>query len=394
MDTSSLKKEYYNTIITKIIKNKEDFDKNYKPINKIITSNIPKSLYSYKSYTQSNIQLLEKDEIFHTTPINFNNENEIPIYINRERLEKHIDKVNHVTSSEEYFDLIKIPDDEEYNKYIDNMKLYFESNFKTNSILKVKSIKQLISEMILSISPDLEAINLKGEEAKEYISSTINTKFEEYVSIYHGTVKDHFLRKINTIVSNYLEEYPKSINDYNIDEAIKKTYSYLNETPKIACFSENPSSEKLWTQHADRHTGFVLEYDFNKCTEITEGNLQTILFPILYTEIYPDITNLVERYITLSYIRTRIQSKIINSIIPIDQLVLIKSNMCKSTSLEREQEWRTIILNNNIDNLIFKPSTIYLGKNMTKENKDVLIKLANEKEINIIENTSNYIVIR
>jgi hypothetical protein len=88
------------------------------------------------------------------------------------------------------------------------------------------------------------------------------------------------------------DEYMDFCN--NIGSAIKKQESRFRNprnSAKIACFTESVQSKYMWDRYADGYKGFALEYDLRKCIfKYNSLGMDVNLFPVIYTELRPDVT--------------------------------------------------------------------------------------------------------
>ena len=80
----------------------------------------------------------------------------------------------------------------------------------------------------------------------------------------------------------------------NIWSSIKKQESRFRNprnSAKIACFTESVQSKYMWDRYADGYKGFALEYDLRKCIfKYNSLGMDVNLFPVIYTELRPDVT--------------------------------------------------------------------------------------------------------
>jgi hypothetical protein len=168
----------------------------------------------------------------------------------------------------------------------------------------------------------------------------------------------------------------------------------LKSKPRIACFSEDVTSNVMWSHYADSHKGFVIEYDFNnyinRCINCEKQSLcpnkhnETIL-PVRYSNERFDATLLLIYSASLFLINKFLKD---GTALLDDQLVVYKALLNKSTDWSYEKEWRLISLSDNpscMEQLNLKPKAIYLGIDIRPINSKILKQLAKEKNIPVYQ---------
>ncbi len=160
----------------------------------------------------------------------------------------------------------------------------------------------------------------------------------------------------------------------------------------IACLCEEFDSTLMWAHYAKNHSGFVLEYDLS----VLENNSSMMICPVIYSDHRFDST---EFYI--NFIKELIKEKCFEKYKisyktseKLDLLSIIQPFVYKSINWIYENEWR-IIMNHKNDKgqpffLDIKPTAIYMGDKIAKNNKEELIKISNEKNINIYQMFVDY----
>ena len=189
------------------------------------------------------------------------------------------------------------------------------------------------------------------------------------------------------------EEYNKFCDDIGID--IKNRESRLRRsknTAKIACFTESVQSKYMWDRYASGYTGFALEYDLRECIfKYSAQNFNINLFPIIYSELRPDVTINEGNIHTYEYFK-RLGGKkwlnILNKMIPINQLHWYTSYLYKDKKeYEHEHEWRMLYYNIEDENdYVSIPDmgclkAIYYGPDISSNDKAELHEIASTKGI-------------
>lgn len=294
----------------------------------------PQNLYRYRACNENNFKTLQKDKFLLTKPTLFNDPYDSLLFINRQKiigkLKKNLE-----------FDVVG--------------KLQNDVQFKEEQI-------QLLGKDFVEKHASLQPFkNSREKEIYKKASDKIYTQFVDKL----------------------------------IDESLKP----MKQSSLVACLSEDFESILMWSHYADNHRGFVLNYDFKsrysietkitgiKATEFADKKL----FPVRYSDKRFDATYYVEFHFIDNYFRS-IGLKLNKPFF--DKLFYYKILLFKSTNWGYEKEWR-IISQTNIDyndekpNISFindiQPKEILLGAKIENENRDKLLKIAEEKKIPIFQ---------
>ena len=189
------------------------------------------------------------------------------------------------------------------------------------------------------------------------------------------------------------EEYNKFCNDIGADIKNRESrFRKSKNTAKIACFTESVQSKYMWDRYASGYTGFALEYDLRECIfKYSAQNFNINLFPIIYSDLRPDVTIDEGNIHTYEYFRRLGDKKwlnILNNMIPINQLHWYTSYLYKDKKeYEHEHEWRMLYYNIEDENdYVSIPDmgclkAIYYGPDITPEDKAELHEIATKKGI-------------
>lgn len=187
------------------------------------------------------------------------------------------------------------------------------------------------------------------------------------------------------------EEYNKFCNDIGADIKNRESrFRKSKNTAKIACFTESVQSKYMWDRYASGYTGFALEYDLRECIfKYSAQNFNINLFPIIYSDLRPDVTIDEGNIHTYEYFRRLGDKKwlnILNNMIPINQLHWYTSYLYKDKKeYEHEHEWRMLYYNIEDENdYVSIPDmgclkAIYYGPDITSEDKAELHEIATKK---------------
>lgn len=101
----------------------------------------------------------------------------------------------------------------------------------------------------------------------------------------------HLYTRLQIIDKIFEDEYFDFCN--NLESTIKRQESRFRNprnSAKIACFTEGVQSKYMWDRYADGYKGFALEYDFRNCIfRYGALGMNVNLFPVIYTDVKPDV---------------------------------------------------------------------------------------------------------
>lgn len=136
-----------------------------------------------------------------------------------------------------------------------------------------------------------------------------------------------FDRISSTYGINY-NDFMKIIKTEDMGNRILKPFQ---EDINILSFSECKNSHLMWSHYSDQHKGICIEYD----TALFKDTIKAILFPVVYSNIRPDITKKLEN---------------------LQENALLKVFVSKNTEWHYEKEWR--LINNRPDNEFYNRKAI------------------------------------
>ena len=153
----------------------------------------------------------------------------------------------------------------------------------------------------------------------------------------------------------------------------------LKNTGYIACMCEAADNLKMWSDYADKHRGYVLEYDFETLNprfytfdkNDEQFQPESIVLPVIYGQQY-DSTDLVIN-LTLNELLRDISTREYY-IRQQDELWHIKGYLYKAADYESEAEWRLITPIQGVpadakpySNVKGSPKAIYYGAKMSDD---------------------------
>ena len=146
----------------------------------------------------------------------------------------------------------------------------------------------------------------------------------------------------------------------------------------ICSLSDSSNIEKQWEQYANNETGYCIEYD------VSDYKLNSNLFPVVYEDDRKNnITMVLVALVVNSFVKDISDNQIKTDITQYFRLFLTKN-----TVWDYQREWR-ILGDANSKEIAPKIKTIYLGKNVKKENYIKIVKLSKKLKFDIIERCLN-----
>lgn len=177
------------------------------------------------------------------------------------------------------------------------------------------------------------------------------------------------------------------IND--CEEGCLSTIEMNRRSEFVCSLTESNDNPKMWEEYADHYKGFCIGYDFSKGIRVDLlDNASTVfalkgLLPVFYTEQRLKFDSykfqLIQYKDTFYEIEDEYWSTALASKLYMQMLL-------KSPSYSNEQEWR-IVVGGEEPGLIWFPfaTTIYMGKDISKENKEKLMEIAIKNNFNVYQ---------
>lgn len=169
----------------------------------------------------------------------------------------------------------------------------------------------------------------------------------------------------------------EDIADLNrkLDTIVPQIKEVINKNFAISCFSNSPNNVLMWSHYADKHTGFCVEYDFSK---IKDKRKLLLLFPAIYTVERPSIPLSMFDMSNPNDIKVSLTKEATSDI--------CYALLCKSKYWNYENEWRILCLKNDLNNQVLYEDLavkVYLGANISEDNKRKLLEIIDAKSTNI-----------
>lgn len=185
----------------------------------------------------------------------------------------------------------------------------------------------------------------------------------------------------------------KQKNDFinEILELIQQIIKPYKEKNNIFCLSEDYNNDAMWYFYAFKHQGFCIEYNFEKIFDANFDNTSMFfyLWPIIYDKNKKfDMFEFIKP-ILLSIIENKDNKKLTNS-----EIINLNMNLfTKSYSWRWQKEWRFFKKLDANENKILFPfiSSIYIGKNMTEDNKKRILDISKINKYKVYQQEMNRI---
>ncbi|MDE6240801.1 MAG: DUF2971 domain-containing protein [Anaeroplasmataceae bacterium] len=248
---------------------------------------------------------------------------------------------------------------------------------------------------------DLETNNLKRECVDQIIQMMIKpyTSPENYEKLEtmvkritkpDGTIRPNYMMEIAPELQklvpsvdiapfvNYIIAIPDMLNEPSIKPQLEKLLSYgvySKERVGICSLSESKDIDEMWNNYyAEDETGCCIAYD------VSDYPFNQSIFPVVYEDIRETniiiqlVSNLIGQWI----------SSLSNGQIKADITQYLRLFLTKNTQWKYQREWR-LIGDAGEKPIAPKIIAIYLGKNVSKENKIKMMEYCKRMDIKLIE---------
>ncbi len=274
----------------------------------------------------------------------------------------------------DYLFLCKAKNLDDKSECMSSLDLDMFYDLETNSLKR-----DCIEEIMKMIKPYTSIENY--EKASNFIHMIMNkdgTIQPNFLIDYAPELQNDILDVDISPIINLFTDLPNKLNDENIklqmEELIKMAIN-AKEKIGICSLTEHKDNEWMWNNYADKSTGYCVEYDFGN------SNLKQKLYPVIYEDNRE--TNIILK-IAGNFIgqllRTFSQNKIESDISQFLRLFLTKD-----TIWSYQNEWRLIGEANGIVKSAPKVKAIYLGKNVSNENRLKMEEYCKNNNINLVQ---------
>lgn len=226
-------------------------------------------------------------------------------------------------------------------------------------------------------------INYVFDHFEEYIGYWFSQDFD---SVDNKTLKEQLTNLVKgpgakeSILRNK-ESLLDSLNAFLSDNSPEVLGERYRSYSQSICFCERGNDPYMMQEYADDGHGFVLEYDIDEFKGLLSTNAN-VLWPIAYTEYAYDAT---EYYKNL--LLNIVSNGLIGLLNDTDILAPHKIQLFKERKhYSKEHEWRLLFLPpQNAKYITIKPKSIRLGTNLSAKEKEILILLAQNKGLTVLQ---------
>lgn len=192
---------------------------------------------------------------------------------------------------------------------------------------------------------------------------------------------DHIFKSVN---SNTPKGARLQIPQLRTDLFYESFLDNFREKMKVACFTETNDEILMWSHYARSHTGICVEYDIQRNTELISH-----ICPVFYVTKMLNITNYFARSIAQSVVlyygtgNYDLNGHPIN----INPWATTLVGLIKLSKWDYEKEWRLIYHKNDLPGAKFNMpvKAVYFGLNTSNENKQIILKMAQNKSFDVYE---------
>lgn len=232
--------------------------------------------------------------------------------------------------------------------------------------LKKDGLQKIILEIFKN--PEVLEIMMPKEEDEQPIIGCLSELVNE--SNFLKRIKS--ISKVTGVDINEIEEKITEL-EHVISQQMPIIKEKINELIGITCFAKRPDNILMWSHYANKHTGFCVEYDLSK---IQSQDFRCMLYPVIYENTRPIIPTEMFDFSDMQNIKLNLEPKVMSK--------FICALLTKSPIWNYEEEWRVILFLNNLDKQCLYEnciSKIYLGANISDENKKKIEIIAAKKQI-------------
>lgn len=270
---------------------------------------------------------------------------------------------------------------------------YDSAFMMTNFRVDDKFIKQILSDDPTGFRKNYKLT--KRELSKLIKSNNVITDFTRFMAKKDYPEYRNDLQKIRKISKEYDDQFRKM--ELNINK--------LKRELGVTCFSETYESILMWSHYAKDHTGCCVKYDFKSLGH--KHHLTRNIFPVIYTkEIFPidehvhqsmynknaKFKNVLSSFligINVKQLNVNGPPELSKEKTKFNNMFYVYVALNKYEGWKYEKEWRYVITYKKelksqfID--VPKPKAIYLGAKAADENKDAILEIGKDKNIDVYQ---------
>lgn len=231
--------------------------------------------------------------------------------------------------------------------------------------------------------------SLKDDELWFSSPKEFNDPFDCVFNLSDDNLITQIILKIGDILPNNKKEiFVEVMRDFvetdnkkeakEIDNKFRNRLMELKKSIFVCCVSENKNLLKslMWSNYANSHKGFCIEYDSNELIKVVETKHKMPILPVLYSNQFDPIS--------LPVLFSNQNKEKIN------MSFLLTSTCIKSTEWSYENEWRMVFngYGRNESGFLLKtcrPKSVYLGCKASEKLKIDLKEICKDKKIKLYQ---------
>lgn len=166
-------------------------------------------------------------------------------------------------------------------------------------------------------------------------------------------------------------EFEKTVQQA-IEKSLENVVTSLRKKHMVCCLTERKDNQKMWEDYANVYSGFVIEYNLEKCVEYPECySTLSHLFPVSYYKRMPKVP-------LLPFIEKIFYKELYEKDISVFDASkkLFKQLLIKKHDYKQEEEWRVISSEHKITFPFI--SAIYAGEKMPENTFERLKEICTE----------------
>ena len=313
-------------------------------VNKLDPYNYPKILYKYRRFDNYTIEMIKKSYLY-LAPSN------------------------------------KLDDQFDCSLNFDERK-FLDQNYE-NRISRFWKKKQ--KEIVQKVDPKLKECISSAFCAFNYDGTVKEKEFKDLLCKYQGDID---ISQAEFYLSLIKEKQKEVVSNEMIIGEYKKLVENLifqKDKTGICSLTETNMSQIMWQMYSDNYEGYCLEYNIEEyINDYTTS--EEIILPVFYKkrrsfDPVEIVCDSVFNFIVYQNNQDENRKKFLN--------IFFKILSTKNSEWSLQKEWR-IIGTPNKRIKVPKINKIYLGKNVKEENKEMILSLADELQIEVYIQEDDY----
>ena len=325
----------------------KEFNKEFK--EKILPLQ-PHKLYKYRTVNDNNLNALENDYVWFTTP---------------EEFDDTIDSTVNIDPEAEVADLLANQGEKMYELNLEYAKSLFE--------MSGLNIPEELIKKCLDCYDD-------GRLNVDSLNKLMNQMYPNESQL----AKDNIINKVETVNAKGIPSNIKEATEGYLTN-FKDINKNIQKGILTYCLAEEQDNDALWGTYADCSKGFCIEYTIPWCTDEISRNVRLNLMPIYYgTKEEIKLFQILKKSIFNR------NTKDINGITKEDYEKMFISTYTKDETWQYQKEWR-ITFPLELGNRQHMPyvSAVIIGERMEEANLNRLVEICRKKGIKVLKRVFN-----